>query len=126
MPKQWIGDGSRGSALRDTVRVVYFLERHRRYRAISRHVFGRIKAGEINALVPILNFAELLVQLYRIRDHQAARSLLTRLQTFRYLEILDLTADIGTEAARLRRECGLRTPMPSMPPPPWPARRMAF
>ncbi len=103
-----IPTGSR--LLLDTVALIYFLERHPRYSQSAEIIFRRIETGDLQSLMSTLVFAELLVPLYRAGDIVAANDLSRLLKNFRHLEILDLTPEIGAEAARLRAGYNLRTP----------------
>lgn len=92
------------------VALIYFLERHPRYGQSVEIIFRRIETGDLQGLMSSLVFAELLIPLYRAGDIHAANGLIRLLKNFRHLEILDLTPEIGAEAARLRAAYNLRTP----------------
>ena len=96
--------------LLDTVALIYFLEENERYAKQAEKIFSRIESGQLHGVISSLVFAELLVPLYRAGDPQAATGLSNRLRSFRNLEVIPLTTEIGIEAARLRAEYGLRTP----------------
>jgi len=103
-----IPNGSR--VLLDTVVLIYFLEGHVRYAQQAEETFARIESGELQGILANLVFAELLVPLYRSDNAQAAAGLTQRLLNFRNLEVVTLSTEISTEAARLRADYGLRTP----------------
>ncbi len=94
----------------DTVVFVYFLERQDPFGARATRLFERIEAGDLHAVMSSLVLAELLVPLYRSRQHRDASALTRRLQHFRHLEIKPVSDQIAADAARLRAEYRLRTP----------------
>lgn len=94
----------------DTVTLVYFLEHHHRHFRAAKRLFQRIETGEISGVASALMLAEVLVPLYRTNEPGAAAELSQTLRAFPNLSILDASAQVCTEAARLRAQYGLRTP----------------
>lgn len=94
----------------DTVTLIYFLEQHPRYYQTAKIIFKKIEAGEISANISTLVFAELLVPAYRARENKCAEKVVHILSNYPNLEIIPLTIEISTTAAKLRAIHGLRTP----------------
>ncbi len=94
----------------DTVTLVYFLERHPVYYQTVRRLFRQIETGRLSAVMASLVFAELLVPAYRAAEEKRVEKLVRTLSNFPHLEILPLTTEIATDAARLRARYGIRTP----------------
>lgn len=94
----------------DTAPIIYFVEAHPSYDAITTSVFSRIESGEITGITSVISLCEVLV--HPIRDKH------TDLQN-RYREILlgssnfytrNINSVIAETAARLRASYNLRTP----------------
>lgn len=94
----------------DTVPLVHFLEGHPVHAPVLLQLFHGIEEGRYTAAMSSLVLTELLVPAWRAGDGSEARRLKRVLQNFANLDILDLTPEIATEAARLRSRFGLRTP----------------
>ena len=94
----------------DTVAVIYFLEDHPEFGHSARHLFERIEAGELEAVMSVLVLTELLVPLYRAGQEPAADQLSRRLRNFRNLEMMPVTDTTASMATRLRALHGLKTP----------------
>jgi len=94
----------------DTVTIIYFLERHPRYYKTANDIFNTIETGKISANISTLVFAELLVPAYRDDENKRAEKIIHILSNFPNLEIIPLTTEISSTAARLRALHGLRTP----------------
>lgn len=101
----------RGSRiLLDTVALIYFLESHPRYSKTAEAVFRRMESGEIHGVISSLVLTELLVPLYRAGDERAAIGLTNQLLNFANLGVIEVSAEVAVEAARIRARHGLRTP----------------
>ncbi|MGK2943606.1 MAG: type II toxin-antitoxin system VapC family toxin [Desulfuromonadales bacterium] len=94
----------------DTVILIYFLEKHPTHYPTVRELFGQIETGRVSAVMASLVFAELLVPAYRDGDLETIDKLTGTLNNYPHLEIIPLTAEIATDAARLRARYGIRTP----------------
>lgn len=94
----------------DTVSFVYFLERHPTYYSSAKDLFERIEKGKIEAVASTLVLTELLVPAFRAQDSSRAQEVLRLLTHFPHLKLIEVTANIASEASRIRAESSLRTP----------------
>jgi len=93
-----------------TASFVYFLERHPTYYPTAKDLFERIEKGKIEAVASTLVLTELLVPTFRAEDSSRAQEVLRLLTHFPHLKLIEVTANIASEASRIRAESSLRTP----------------
>ena len=94
----------------DTSVFIYQLEANARYLALTDQIFTWIERPGGKAVTSTITMTELLVQPYRIADHQQADEFYVLLSTYPNLEWIAPNLEIADRAAKLRALHGLRTP----------------
>jgi predicted nucleic acid-binding protein len=94
----------------DTAPLIYFIEKNPIYLAIVRSFFLAVEHGDIQVVTSTLSLTEVLVHPYKFGNRSLAQMYFDILQHQRNLTTLPVSAEIATEAARLRAAYGLKTP----------------
>ena len=94
----------------DTAPLIYFLERHPTYLPVVHPFFEAVERGDIQVVTSSLTLTEVLVHPYKRGDRIMAEKYSRILLHSRNLVTLPVTAQIASEAARIRAAHGLKTP----------------
>lgn len=100
-----LADGSR--VLVDTAPIIYVLESHRVWSPRFKPLFALHDQGRIALAVSTVTLAELLTGPFAAGEESLARRYRAVLESW---QVVDLTADIAEQAARLRGRYKLKLP----------------
>lgn len=93
--------------LMDTAPIVYFLERHPKFGPVFKPLFEAHAAGRLRFAVTTITLAEVLTGPLQAGDETLAERYRAVLESW---EVVDLNAEIATNAARLRASLRLKLP----------------
>lgn len=103
-----IGELPEGTLLlMDSAPIVYFLERHQKFGPVFKPLFEAHAAGRLRFAVTPVTIAEVLTGPLLAGDEALAERYWTVLESW---HVVDLTAQIATNAARLRASLRLKLP----------------
>lgn len=94
----------------DTSVLIYHLEDIRPYSELTEEIFGLIADGKVQALLPTIAVAELLVKPFQSGDAERVESCERFVLSLPHTEFVALDYRIAREAARLRAAHHIRTP----------------
>jgi predicted nucleic acid-binding protein len=94
----------------DTAPLIYFVEEHPVYLPFIDPFFEAVERGDIQVVTSTLTLTEALVHPYRHGNRGLAQQYSRILLNSRNLKTLPVSAEIATEAARIRATYGLKTP----------------
>ncbi len=94
----------------DTAPLIYFMERHPYYHPRVAPFFVALEQRQLRRVASTLCLTEVLVQPLARKDAALAARYRRILLGQRVVDLAEVTADIVSEAARLRADFGLRTP----------------
>lgn len=86
----------------DTSILIYHLEAHPRYQALTNQVLETVQAGRRQAIVSVVALMELTVHPWRRNEPFVARHYETLLLHFPNLHLVDANRDVARRAAQLR------------------------
>ncbi|MHB0876434.1 MAG: type II toxin-antitoxin system VapC family toxin [Anaerolineae bacterium] len=101
---------SAGAVALDTAIFIYAFEDHPQYGAMASEVFALIVGGDLRACCSVLALGEVLTGAYKAGRPDMALRYRALFQNMPGLEMCAMTAETANCMARLRAECGLRTP----------------
>jgi predicted nucleic acid-binding protein len=99
-----------GEVALDTSVFVYQLEAHAKYVRLTREIFAWLEAPGHRGVTSTITMTELLVKPYRDRDERGANDCFALFSRYPNLEWVAPNLEISDEAARIRAQCGLKTP----------------
>jgi predicted nucleic acid-binding protein len=91
--------------LMDSAPIIYFLEAHPKFAKVFKGIFERHAAGDLQLAVTTISIAEVLTGPLQVGDEALAERFRAILESW---QVVDLTADIATSAARLRATLRLK------------------
>lgn len=94
----------------DIAPLIYFIERHTTYFPLVRAFFEAVDRGDLQVITSTLTLTEVLTHPYRHGNRDLAEQYSRILLHASNLRLLSVPASIATEAARVRADCGCRTP----------------
>jgi predicted nucleic acid-binding protein len=94
----------------DTAPLIYFIERHAPYYPLVEPFFAAVERGEVEVVTSTLTLTEVLVHPYRQGNRALVREYCEILLHARNVNIIPVSPEIASEAARLRAMHGIRTP----------------
>ena len=94
----------------DTASIIYFIERHPKYRNIIRPLFAEIAAGNIEAITSTITLLEVLVRPLKIGDESLAMKYLDILLSSQGMTTFEIFHEASEMASRLRAKYSIRTP----------------
>ncbi len=94
----------------DTAPLIYFIEGHSTYQPILASLFDFNDKGGFSFITSTVTLLEVLVKPLREEQAGVARQYRDILTTAPGIEVIDITAAIAENAARLRARYNLRTP----------------
>lgn len=94
----------------DTSPIIYFVEAHPDYDALTTEIFRRITEGEVVGVTSVITLMEVLVQPLSQGRTQLAQDYANLLVNSTHLSVMPIDATVAQHAARLRAQYRLRTP----------------
>jgi len=94
----------------DTAPIIYFIERHAKYRNILRPVFAEIASGNIEAITSTITLLEVLVHPLRTGDETLAEQYRDILLSSEGLTTFEIFHEVSEMASKLRAKYSIRTP----------------
>jgi len=94
----------------DTAPLIYYVEERPLYISFVDPFFESVERGEIQVVTSTLTLTEVLVHPYKHGNRNLGQQYSRILLHSRNLKTLPVSAEIATEAARLRAAYGLKTP----------------
>ena len=99
-----------GEVALDTSVFVHQLEADAKYVRLTREVFAWVEESGHRGVTSTITMTELLVRPYRNKDERGADDCFALFSRFPNLEWVAPNLEICDEAARIRAQCGLKTP----------------
>jgi predicted nucleic acid-binding protein len=90
--------------------LIYFIEAHPVYQALTLHIFKSIEDGKNIGVCSALSLLEVLVQPYRKNREDLVNQFYALLTTYPNLNWIELTVEIADLGARLRAKYQIKTP----------------
>ena len=94
----------------DTAPIIYFIERHVKYRDVIRPVFVEIDSGNIEAITSTITLLEVLVHPLWTGDEVLAEKYRDILLSSKGLTTFEIFHEVSEMASRLRAKYSIRTP----------------
>lgn len=94
----------------DTAPLIYFIEKHSLYLPVVLPFFEAVERGDIEVVTSTLTLTEVLTHPLRQNKQALARQYSSILLNASHVTMLSVSADVATEAARLRATHGYKTP----------------
>jgi len=94
----------------DTSPFIYYMEDNERYGPILNKLFKENSKGILRFQTSVITLLEVLVQPFRLNEHQLIEEYQKILLHSRFLDVFDVNIEIVKMAAKLRAEYGFKTP----------------